>query len=128
MSAPAKKHRIDEEVEIVVKTGSKKKEFKLKNSDGLVRLVNYIKSALPEDTVTPNEAFKHLNDKYTKPGALLQGYRLKAGLTQEELAEKLGPEVQQANISAMENGTRPISKKMAMRLAEVLHTDYKKFL
>jgi DNA-binding XRE family transcriptional regulator len=128
MSVPAKKHRISDDVEVVVKTGSKKKEFRLKGTDGLLRLVNYIKSTLPLDSVTSNEAFKHLNEEYTKPGALLQGYRLKAGFTQVELAQKLGAEVQQAHISAMESGRRPISKKMALRLAKALNTDYKKFL
>jgi DNA-binding XRE family transcriptional regulator len=128
MSVHAKKRRINEDVEVMVKTGSKKKEFKLKNSDGLVRLVSYIRNALPADAVTAEEAFKHLNDEYTKPGALLQGYRLKAELTQEELAQKLGSEVQQAHISAMESGSRSISKKMAIRLGEILRTDYRKFL
>ena len=129
MSGHAKKrHTKDNEVEIIVRSGSKRREFRLKNSEGILRLVNYIKSTLPEDAMTPDEAFKHLNDEYTKPGALLQGYRLKAGLTQEELAEKLGPEVQQAHISAMESGLRAISKKMAQRLAEILNTNYKKFL
>ena len=128
MSVHAKKRHINDDVEVVVKTGSKKKEFRLKSSEGLLRLVSYIKNALPADVVTPQEAFKHLNEEYTKPGALLQGYRLKAGLTQEELARKLGAEVQQAHISAMESGSRSISKKMAVCLAEILHTDYKKFL
>lgn len=128
MSGHAKKRRTKDEVEVVVKTGSKSKEFRLKSSEGILRLVNYIKSTFPEDTLTPDEAFKHLNDEYTKPGALLQGYRLKAGLTQEELAEKLGKEVQQAHISSMENGSRAISRKMAQRLAEILNTNYRRFL
>ncbi len=127
MSVPAKKRPTDE-VEVIVKKGSKKKEFKLKDSKGVLRLMNYIKSSFPDEMITADEAFKHLNDEFTKPGALLQGYRLKAGLTQVELAEKLGDEVQQAHISAMESGTRPISKKMAIRLAKTLDTDYKRFL
>lgn len=128
MSGHAKKRHTKDEVEVVVRTGSKSKEFKLKSSEGILRLVNYIKSTLPEDTLIPDEAFKHLNDEYTKPGALLQGYRLKAGLTQEDLAKKLGSEVQQAHISSMESGSRAISKRMAQRLAEILNTNYKKFL
>ena len=128
MSAPAKKRPTNGEVEVIVIKGSKKKEFRLKNPQGMLRLMNYIKSELPEDSVPADEAFKHLNEEFTKPGALLQGYRLKAELTQEELAEKLGDEVQQAHISAMESGARTISKKMAMRLADILNTDYKIFL
>jgi len=128
MSAHAKKRHTNEDVEVIVKTGSKKKEFRLKGSDSLIRLVNYIKQAMPNETVSADDAFKHLNEEYTKPGALLQGYRLKAGLTQEQLAEKLGPEVKQNHVSAMESGARPISKKMATRLAEILKTDYRRFL
>ncbi len=128
MSGHAKKRPIEDEVEVIVKTGSKHKEFKLKSPEGILKIVNYIKKSLPNDSVTPEEAFKHLNERYTKPGALLQGYRLKLKLTQEELAEKLGPEVQQSHISAMEAGTRSISKRMAMRLADIFKTDYKLFL
>ena len=128
MSVPAKKRRTENEIEVTVKSGSKKKNFKVKSIEGLSRVVNYLKSNLSDDTVTPEEAFRDIIVEYGKPGALLQGARLKAGLTQAELAEKLGPEVQQNHISAMENGSRSISKKMAQRLAGVLKTDYRRFL
>jgi ribosome-binding protein aMBF1 (putative translation factor) len=51
-------------------------------------------------------------------GNLLEGARLKAGMTQAELAEKLN--VRQNMISDYERGKRRISKSMAERLAKAL--------
>ena len=64
--------------------------------------------------------------QYTKPGLALRGSRLKEGLTQAELGAKLG--VSQYNISKMEQGTRPIGKKMAMRIGKVLRINYRVYL
>lgn len=57
---------------------------------------------------------------------MLRGSRLKAELTQKELADALG--VSQNHISEMEHGKRPIGKVMALRLAKFFKTDYRKFL
>jgi transcriptional regulator with XRE-family HTH domain len=51
-------------------------------------------------------------------GNLLEGARLKAGLTQAELAEKLN--VRQNMISDYERGKRRVSKSMSERLAKAL--------
>ena len=51
-------------------------------------------------------------------GNLLAGARLKAGLTQTELAEKLG--IRQNMVSDYERGRRPLSDAMAKRLCNVL--------
>jgi DNA-binding XRE family transcriptional regulator len=59
-------------------------------------------------------------------GSAIRGLRLREGLTQEQLASRLG--VKRTNLSEMENGKRPIGKNMAKRLAQVLKTDYKIFL
>ncbi len=59
-------------------------------------------------------------------GSAIRGLRLREGLTQEQLAHLL--EVKRTNLSAMENGKRPIGENMAKGLAEVLKTDYKVFL
>jgi DNA-binding XRE family transcriptional regulator len=60
------------------------------------------------------------------PGSAIRGLRLREGLTQEQLAGRLG--IKRNNLSEMENGKRPIGKNMAKRLAEILHTNYKVFL
>jgi len=59
-------------------------------------------------------------------GSAIRGLRLREGLTQEQLARRLG--IKRTNLSEMENGKRPIGKNMAKRLAQVLKTDYKVFL
>ena len=56
----------------------------------------------------------------------LRGARKKEGLTQKQLADLL--EISQTHISQLEHGKRPIGKKMAHRLAEILDVDYRAFL
>lgn len=57
---------------------------------------------------------------------MLRGLRYREGLTQIGLAKKLG--ITQGNLSAMENGKRPIGRNMAMRLGKLFDTDYRIFL
>ena len=52
-------------------------------------------------------------------GNLLSGARLKANLSQSQLAEKLG--VRQNMISDYERGKRRLSPSMAKRIAGILH-------
>lgn len=77
------------------------------------------------DSVPWREAFPEYSDDRS-PGVCLAGARRKEGLTQKELAKRLG--VSQSNISEMENGKRPIGKKMAKRIAEIINVGYKIFL
>ena len=71
--------------------------------------------------LTWEEAFPELG-----PGDILQGARDREGLTQTELAARIG--VKSHHISEMENGKRSIGKDMAKRLAKALNTGYKVFL
>lgn len=73
-----------------------------------------------------SQTIQGLDNKYTRPGACLQGARVKEGLSQVELAEKL--RVSQSNLSKMELGKRPIGKKMAKRIASLLKVDYRIFM
>ena len=52
-------------------------------------------------------------------GNLLSGARLKANLSQAQLAEKLG--IRQNMISDYERGKRRLSPSMAKRIAKILH-------
>ena len=74
-----------------------------------------------EDLLTWEEAFPEIG-----PGDILQGARDREGLTQTELAAKIG--VKPHHISEMEKGKRSIGKDMAKRLAKALNTGYKVFL
>jgi len=60
------------------------------------------------------------------PSACLRGGRTKEGLTQKQLSEITG--IPRCHISAMENGKRPIGKKMARILAAALKLDARLFL
>lgn len=79
-----------------------------------------------DDSIPWREASKDLISKYTETGMLVRGGRHKAGLTQKELAQKIG--VLPHHISEMEHGKRPISKKMAQKLGKVFNVDYRVFL
>ncbi len=74
-----------------------------------------------EDLLIWEEAFPGLG-----PGDILQGARDREGITQTELAERIG--VKPHHISEMESGKRSIGKDMARRLAKALNTGYKVFL
>jgi DNA-binding XRE family transcriptional regulator len=65
-------------------------------------------------------------EKSMNPGSTLRRYRKRAGMSQPDLAEKLGMVKQ--NISAMENGSRGISKVTARKLAEIFKVSPGKFI
>lgn len=79
-----------------------------------------------EKSVSWREAFKEGVEKFAEAGLVLAGCRLKADMTQKDLAEKLG--VKPHHISEMEHGKRSIGKAMAHRLAKILNMDYRLFL
>ena len=74
-----------------------------------------------EDLVDITETSWYLDhSKAYSPGAALKRYRKRANMSQKELGDKLG--VAKQNISAMERGTRGISKANAHKLAEIFQT------
>ncbi len=56
----------------------------------------------------------------------LRGLRAREGLTQKEFGDLLS--LAQSNISAMENGKRPIGKELAQRIEEEFKIDYRLLL
>lgn len=76
--------------------------------------------------ISADEIFKETDQKYGEAGALLRGLRARENLSQVEFAKKI--KVTQANLSKMENGTRPIGKTVAMRIAKEFDVNYKYFL
>ena len=128
MSVPMKKRRTSNAVEILIHEGETKKFLVPKEqAKGLTLLLNDFKVDIDKKINIPADTvFRHLDDKYTRPGAALQGARLKEEMSQVELADKLG--ISQTDLSKMEHGKRPIGKKMAKRLASALKIDYRVFL
>lgn len=76
----------------------------------------------------PGEKLYPVSDLFPEisPSMCLRGLRTREGLTQAELAKKLG--VKQHHISEMENGKRPVGPEIARRLEEVFGTSRKAFL
>jgi ribosome-binding protein aMBF1 (putative translation factor) len=79
-----------------------------------------------EESVSMDEVFKDLLSKYGKVGSIIRGYRIREGLSQVELADKLS--IRQAELSQIENGKRTVGKTLAKRFAAVFNTDYRNFL
>lgn len=76
--------------------------------------------------VPADNVFQSLTEKYSKAGALLRGLRLREGLNQTEFSRII--DTTQANLSSMENGSRPIGKNKAKLIAEKFDVDYRYFL
>ena len=73
----------------------------------------------PEDDLVPIESTEYWQEmEKNRIGNLLSGARLKAGLTQVQLSEKLG--IRQNMGSDYENGRRTYSDAMAKRLSKTL--------
>lgn len=79
-----------------------------------------------DESISADVVFANVNKKYTKPGALLRGIRIREGLTQAEMAKKI--KVTQSDISQMENGSRSIGRKIAQRIEKLFDVDYRSFL
>jgi DNA-binding XRE family transcriptional regulator len=71
------------------------------------------------------QAFPEYDEK-SLPGVVLAGARGKEGISQRELARRLG--IPQRHISEMERGKRPIGKEMAKKLAKALNINYRVLL
>jgi DNA-binding transcriptional regulator YiaG len=127
MSVPMKKPRTkatSDYVEIVVhEQGKRHFRVPADKARGLVLLLNEFEV---ETSVPADEVFKELDEKFGRSGVALQGARLKEGLSQVALAEKL--KISQGDLSKMEHGKRTIGKGMAKRLSRILKVDYRVFL
>lgn len=76
--------------------------------------------------MSADEAIKNICGNRPEWAVALRGLRFREGLTQKLLGEMLG--IEQTNISKMEQGKRPIGKRIAKKLADLFHTDYRLFL
>ena len=62
------------------------------------------------------------------PGEAVRLLRRNRGLSQVELAHKLGLTVRKSHVSDMERGRREISKAMAKKLAAIFSTSVERFI
>ena len=79
-----------------------------------------------EKCVPWREAFASGIAELSEIGLVIRGARLKADMTQKEVAEKLG--IKPHHISEMEHRKRSIGKAMAHRLARIFDVNYRLFL
>ena len=117
MSAPTKKHHIDEVA-------------KISWHGGLyvvpIKIMERYKVTSDDQHISIDDLFSGLTQKSGEPGVLLKGLRYREGLSQIEFAKKLN--ISQTNLSAMENGRRAIGKDLAKRIADMFGLDYRIFL
>jgi DNA-binding XRE family transcriptional regulator len=123
MSAPAKAPLI----KIKVSDGNKTKLYLVpkKAAHAVEALLDQLDES-DKGSIPASDLFPDLSDPAKTPGIALRGIRLRLDLTQKEMAEKIG--VSQGDLSKMEKGTRPIGKKLAMRIGKTLGIDYRRFL
>jgi len=97
------------------------------NGENVAELVDWIRkkydvsvlSEEPEEEFVPIEGTQYWREmEKNRIGNLLAGARLKAGLTQTQLADKLG--IRQNMVSDYEHGRRTYSDVMAKRLSRTL--------
>ncbi|MCY4644555.1 MAG: helix-turn-helix transcriptional regulator [Bacteriovoracales bacterium] len=114
-------------VAILVEDEGKKRRFLLprKKAEGFIYLIEEFELNNERGGFF-HDIFFQIDQKKDLEINLLREIRLERGLTQKELGESL--DIPQNHISAMECGRRPIGKKMAKRLAEVLGVNYRTFL
>ena len=80
---------------------------------------------LPASLIHAEAKQRHGKD-YRTPGYYLRLYRLRAKLTQVQLAKKAG--MLQHHLSEMEHNKRPIGKAAAQKLSKVLECEFRKRL
>ncbi len=94
---------------------------------GMLALVGRGARLLDEDAIDDNALYA-IEDVFpdSTPGRRLRGLRTREGITQQELAEKLG--IQQHHVSEMEKGTRKIGLAMARRISKAYDISHLVFL
>lgn len=126
MSEPTKTHLTDA-VKVIIK-GVRTRRFTVskRKARGLIALLNDDETGPGEPNVPADSVFQELKIRYGNAGTTLRGFRERDQWTQVRLAAELG--IRQTDVSQIENGRRPVGKKMAKRFAKVFKTDYRVFL
>lgn len=116
---------------VAIKVGQQDAQVFFLPKDAADNLLLFIQNCKPQK-IAINELIKLedinplLKDSAQRVASILRGARHKEGLSQVELAQKLN--ITQSDLSKMEHAKRPIGKKIALRLAEILNLDYRIFL
>jgi len=79
-----------------------------------------------DELISADVVFADLDKKYGKIGSTIRGLRFRDGITQVELAKKLG--IKQSHVSEIEHSKRVVGKVMAQKLAKIFNINYRLFL
>jgi DNA-binding XRE family transcriptional regulator len=125
MPVAAKTRRI----EIAIRNGTKRKLFLV--SEEKAHAIETLLRDSPatdagDELVDIGEVFPRLNDPEKVPAITFRGIRAKTGLTQKEVADRLG--ITQAEVSKIEGGKRSIGKALAKKIEREFKIDYRRFL
>lgn len=124
MQALTKKRHIEEKLIEVRFRGTVSSINKLRRTATTLHVMDLSRQLPEKDFYTPEELSPELVTN--RVGVCIRGGRGKEGLTQKQLAERIG--IAQHHVSEMENGKRTVGKEMAKKLSETLHVDYRVFL
>ena len=110
-------------IEIAIQHGAKKKLFLVSEEKA-----NAIETLLndSDEYVDALDVFPALQDQQKRIGITFRSIRSKTGLTQKQIAVKLG--LDQADVSKIEKGVRPIGKALAKKIEKIFKIDYRRFL
>lgn len=89
-------------------------------------MIRLEKFKVDEKVHSIDDVFEDILEEHGEAAVLLKGLRHREGLIQTEFAKKIA--IRQANLSAMENGKRPIGKDIAKRIAKNFNVDYRYLL
>ncbi len=112
--------------EVIIKEGKQITKFEFSPKDGRA-LLNFMRGlkrsaeSLPAEKVFPN-----ITDPAKRIGIIFRGIRFKHHLTQLEVAKRLG--IDQADVSKIESGKRPIGKALAKKIEKEFGIEYQRLL
>ena len=113
---------------VTIKIGHGQTEVVMLPRDAANNLLLFIKQCQPallkkENNIKIGDIEPKMKDPSLRTASILRGARYKENMTQVDLAKKL--KITQSDLSKMEHGKRPIGKKLAQRIAEILKIDYR---
>jgi ribosome-binding protein aMBF1 (putative translation factor) len=121
MSAPAKMRRTEAQVEIK-EPGKKARGYRV-SQEVMMRILAIVTK---RDSVPAEEVLPELGDPVERVASAFRGLRAREGLTQVEMAERLG--LEQGDVSKIESGKRAIGIKLAKRIEAEFKIGYRVFL
>ena len=80
----------------------------------------------PDEKINIEETAFYREMELNRAGNLLEAARIKADMSQKQLAEAVG--IRQTMVSEFENGRRPITRRMAGRFSRILKVKPERFL